>query len=149
MKLLRHRFVHLACLAALGATVGLGGCSDGVELNGKVFDWLGVSPAALEASRKEPKMAARAPLVLPPDTNRLPAPGSGQAPSDFAGFDDPDKRKIAEAQERKRLHEAYCRGDITWKQDVFKSEEIKSNRSPYGPCSSLTGSLTDQIKQEK
>jgi hypothetical protein len=38
----------------------LGGCADGVELNGKVFDFLGVSPAALEASRREPKLAERA-----------------------------------------------------------------------------------------
>ena len=52
------------------------GCADGIDLNGKVFDWMGVSPAAMEASRREPKMAERAPLVLPPDANRLPEPGS-------------------------------------------------------------------------
>ena len=54
----------------------LSGCADGVELNGKVFDWMGISPAAQEASRREPTLAERAPLGVPPNTGRLPEPGS-------------------------------------------------------------------------
>ena len=31
---------------ALASTLLLAGCADGVEFNGKVFDWMGISPAA-------------------------------------------------------------------------------------------------------
>jgi hypothetical protein len=146
-----QRIAQVLSAASLAATLLLGGCGggvDGVELNGKVFDWLGVSPAALAASKKEPKMAARAPLVLPPDTQRLPTPGSEQAPSDLAGVDDPDRRKVAEAKERERLHKAYCSGEMTWKENTFDPRLTNNhNRSPYGPCSGLLSGITGNIKQ--
>jgi hypothetical protein len=60
---------------ALGAALALAGCG-GVEFQGKVFDYVGLS-----GDRQEPdvKMAERPPLVLPPDTKALPQPGSGAA----------------------------------------------------------------------
>ena len=69
--------MHLASTAALAATLVLRcGGVDGLELNGKLFDWMGVSSSAMEQSKREPQLAARAPLVLPPNSNRLPEPGS-------------------------------------------------------------------------
>jgi hypothetical protein len=132
--------------------LSLAGCGgvDGVEFNGKIFDWLGVSPAALEASRREPKLAERAPLVMPPNTNRLPDPGSGQPPSiDQASWPtDPEQRKLAAAQERERLHLAYCRGDVQWKQNALKAkDDIGVNRSPYGPCPSILGGVTSSVNK--
>ena len=53
------RLVHLATVAALAATFALGGCSDGLEVNGKLFDWLGVSSTAMEQAKREPQVAAR------------------------------------------------------------------------------------------
>ena len=41
------RIVHLASTAAFAATLVLGGCSDGLEVNGKLFDWMGISSSAL------------------------------------------------------------------------------------------------------
>lgn len=121
--------------AAAAATLALSGCADGVELNGKLFDMLGVSPAAQTARTREPRLADRAPLVMPPDATRLPEPGSGQAATDLA-LDDQDQRKAREAKERARLHQAYCRGDIQWKERVLNRDD-SAPRSPYGPCSGI------------
>jgi hypothetical protein len=145
-----QRLKHFFGAIGTAATVVLGGCADGVELNGKVFDLLGVSPAALEASRREPKLAERAPLVMPPDANRLPDPGSAPAaPTDQANWPtDPEQRKLAAAQERERLHLAYCRGDIQWKDRALKSKDGSgTNLSPYGPCPSIFGGLTSSVNK--
>jgi hypothetical protein len=133
--------------AALACTLALNGCGgvEGVELNGKMFDWLGVSEAAQQ--KAEPKMADRAPLVLPPNVNRRPDPGSGRTTEqDVAALNDPDLRKAANAKERQRLHEAYCRGDVQWKDKAFKPQDVGANRSPYGPCGVL-GNMTTNINK--
>src|SRR5262245_1906490 len=105
--------------AAVASTILPAGCADGIDLHGKVFDGVGISPAAQEARRYEPKLADRAPLVMPPNVSRLPEPGSEKTPDptlvQTAWPDDPEQRKVREAQERQRLHEAYCRGDAQWK----------------------------------
>jgi hypothetical protein len=125
--------------AAVGSALLLAGCADaGLDLNGKVFDYLGISPAAQEARRFEPQVAERAPLVMPPDAKALPQPGSGKTPAaDFAWPDDPDQRKVREAQERERLHLAYCRGEIQWKEKALNPQSVGAPRSPYGPCPTL------------
>lgn len=122
----------------VASTLLLSGCADGLDLNGKVFDWMGVSKAAQDARRTEPKLAERAPLVMPPNSNKLPEPGSGIEPTNIAFPDDPEQRKAREAKERERLHMAYCRGDIQWKERAL-NKESGPPRSPYGPCPSLFG----------
>ena len=122
----------------VASTLLLSGCADGLDLNGKVFDWMGVSKAAQDARRTEPKLAERAPLVMPPNANRLPEPGSGIEPTNIAFPDDPEQRKAREAKERERLHMAYCRGDIQWKERAL-NKDSEAPRSPYGPCPSLFG----------
>ncbi len=118
------RIVHLASTAAFAATLVLGGCSDGLEVNGKLFDWMGISSSAMEQSKREPQVAARAPLVLPPNSSRLPAPGSEeQDPSTLASLNDPDRKKAAAAKERDRKHLAYCRGEIQWKDRVHNKDD--------------------------
>lgn len=133
---------------AVASTLLLFGCADGVELNGKVFDMIGVSPAAQEARRTEPRLAERAPLVLPPDVSRLPEPGSDAAPAaaQVAWPDDPEQRRVREAQERERLHLAYCRGDAQWKERAH-NKDATTPRSPYGPCPSLFGNVTTNINK--
>lgn len=143
------RVVHLASTAAVAATLVLGGCSDGLEVNGKLFDLMGISSSAVEQSKREPQVAARAPLVLPPNSNRLPAPGSEQEqdPTNIATLNDPDRKKAAAAKERERKHLAYCRGEIQWKDRVYKPDDSAGNRSPYGPCSTLLGDTLSNVNK--
>jgi len=146
MPHLQTRFGRWLAGSALAATLLLSGCADGIDLNGKVFDMMGVSPAAQEARRVEPKLTERAPLVLPPNVNRLPEPGSDAAPAQVAWPDDPEQRKVREAQERERLHLAYCRGDVQWKERAM-SKDTTPTRSPYGPCPSLFGNITTTVNK--
>ena len=127
------------------STLALAGC-DGIALEGKAFDWIGISGSALDEKRRDPRMAERAPLVVPPSTTRLPAPGSGKTDSEeVAALKDPELRKQAAANERERLHLAYCRGEIQWKDKAF--DPSSPNRSPYGSCPGLfSGALNSLTK---
>ena len=134
----RHEFLGRAVVLA---TLALAGCADGVELNGKIFDLMGVSPSAQAASKTEPKMASRAGLVLPPDASRLPEPGSGEAEAQatLATVDDPDRKKVLAAAERARLHKAYCSGELNWKETL--ADPNSRPTSPYGPCTFIGNAL--------
>jgi hypothetical protein len=143
MAQLRMSVARWLAGAAVGSALLLSGCADGIDLNGKVFDYIGISPSAQEARKFEPQVAERAPLVMPPDSTRLPQPGSGQAPvAQLSWPDDPEQRKLREAQERERLHLAYCRGDVQWKEKVLDKQGIGTPRSPYGPCPTIFGGAT-------
>jgi hypothetical protein len=141
---------------AVAAALLLTACSDSLELSGKMFDVIGISSAVVDAKRAEPKLAERAPLVMPPDVNRLPEPGSGQPPpvavaaaAQGAWPDDPEARKAREAKERERLHLAYCRGEAQWKKTALDKESVGAPRSPYGPCPSLLGdTITKNVNTE-
>ena len=104
-------------------------------MNGKIFDLLGVSPAAQEASKTEPKMKARVGLVMPPDQARLPAPGADGAAVAIAGVQDPESKKMQAAAERERMHRAYCSGDLSWKERIKDPDSPPT--SPYGSCTLL------------
>jgi hypothetical protein len=136
----------LALAAFAVAALALAGC-DSVALEGKLFDWVGISGSALDEKRRDPKMAERAPLVVPPSVTRLPEPGSGKTGSeDVASLNDPELKKQAAAKERERLHLAYCRGEIQWKDKAFDASNA-ANRSPYGPCPGLfSGTLNSLTK---
>ena len=72
----RIRPLRAALLAVVSAaTLALAGCG-GVEFQGKIFDYMGVS-----GDRREPdvRMSERPPLLLPPNTKALPAPQNGVA----------------------------------------------------------------------
>ena len=130
--------------AALLCVLALGGCADGVELNGKIFDLMGVSPAAQAAAqaKAEPKMANRAGLIPPPDPSRLPEPGSGDTETSaaaLAAVDDPDRKKQLAAAERARLHKSYCAGEINWKERI--ADPSATPTSPYGPCTFIGNAL--------
>lgn len=145
MPLPRRNLTAIAAVAVTSA-LALSACSDGIQLEGKVFDWMGISSSALDAKSRDPKMAARAPLVVPPNTNRLPEPGSGKSDdTDLAALNDPERKKQAAAKERERLHLAYCRGEIQWKERALEPDKAGANRSPYGPCPGLFSGMTDNL----
>ena len=64
-------------LVAIATALGLSACSDGIQLEGKIFEAAGLTGSGV---RKESQLEARHPLVLPPDAERLPEPGSGHGP---------------------------------------------------------------------
>src|SRR5262245_65734309 len=136
----------LAVAAAFGALLTLTAC-DTMSLEGKLFDWMGISGSALDAKSSDPKMEDRAPLVVPPKLTRLPEPGSGKAAdTDLAALNDPEQRKAASAKERERLHLAYCRGEIQWKEKAL-DPNYQGSRSPYGPCPGLFSGATSKVGQ--
>ena len=140
LPLHRHRTAALAVATAVWALLGLTACNS-VNLEGKLFDWMGVSGSALDQKSIDPKMADRAPLVVPPKLTRLPEPGSGKtADAEMAALNDPEERKKTSAKERERLHQAYCRGEIQWK-DKALDPNYAGNRSPYGPCGLFSGKV--------
>jgi hypothetical protein len=136
----RRHLTKVAAALTVASAAGLSACGgfDGVQLEGKVFDWMGISGSALEGRANEPKVADRAPLVVPPSTTKLPEPGAGKTTSEaVAALKDPEQRKQAAAAERERLHLAYCRGEIQWKERALDPDKTGANRSPYGPCPGL------------
>jgi hypothetical protein len=116
--------------AALGSACGVGG----VELNGAVFDYLGVSEAAQSKSR-ETKVAERPGIVLPPQLDRLPEPGPASAPAmgQESWPDDPDERTVAAATDMDRQHDEFCR-DALWKARANSGNSPPQIQGPKGLC---------------
>ncbi|HMK41377.1 MAG TPA: hypothetical protein VK451_07435 [Methyloceanibacter sp.] len=65
----------LGLAASLAMSLALGGCG-GIEFQGKVFDYMGLSGDHQQA---DVRMAERPPLLLPPNLKQLPQPGTGVA----------------------------------------------------------------------
>lgn len=125
--------------AVVAAVLGLAGCSnggfDGVELNGKIFETVGLTGAL--GKKEEPKTEPRAPLVLPPPGERLPAPGESVAAAPAPQADpqwpnDPDKAKVASAAARDKEQEAYCK-DGNWKEKAM-NPQADNGQGPNGSC---------------
>lgn len=104
----------LKLASALVCVVLLGGCG-GVEFEGKLFDYMGVS-----GDRQEPdvKMSERPPLLVPPNLNKLPQPGTGTAVA-TARPDWPDNPETV----RKRAAE----------EEQAKEAEIEAAANPTNP----------------
>jgi hypothetical protein len=87
----------LALGSALACAAVLGGCG-GVEFEGKVFDYMGVSGSRQQA---DVQMSERAPLMVPPNLNNLPAPSQGTAVATARQDwpDDPEKVRVRVIEE--------------------------------------------------
>ena len=135
-------FAKASLLASFGAAViAVSGCGyDGVQLNGKIFDLVGVGSGSA-APAGEPKVAVRQPLVMPPETGALPQPGSGRAgqPS-LAEIQDPDRNKQVSQADLQRQQDAYCK--VHYEDAVARGDSSADAASgPLGSChpSILTG----------
>ena len=138
-------------VTAAAASLLLGGCSPGdVQLEGKIFEYMGVSGQPQRA--RDPKLADRAPLVLPPSLERLPEPGSQareQSDDEVAALADPDRQKTKSkaALERqqaefceKHFEQAKARGDL----------DAEDAKGPLGPCrGSILTALPKWLKGEQ
>ncbi|MFY0613297.1 MAG: hypothetical protein JXQ99_17325 [Hyphomicrobiaceae bacterium] len=126
---------RLRTLAAV-TTAGLlvAACSGyDVELKGGVFDALGVND--INASRKEPKMANRQGLVVPPSTASLPKPGAPpQTVIASNGEPFPVNPEDAKKQRRDdviRKHNAFCeKAQQRYDSGIAATVE----QSPWGAC---------------
>jgi len=132
----------LGCGLAIATSLGLSGCgaTDGLELNGKVFDWMGIG-ANSDKTRSEPQLAQRGPLVPPPTLERLPEPGTTRAPppvltnANWPGSDE-QTRQTAQADEERKKQE-YCANGGDWKGKAFNSPT-----KPLYDCPNLLTTMT-------
>lgn len=132
-----------ACLTAalLACALLAGGCSAGdVELNGSLFDKLGVGSNSQTASRN-PQVAERQALVIPPDLERLPQPGSGAAEAQTAeAFPvNPESKRVAAASQAQRDHAAFC------EKAIQKARAMRDQNPVMGPMGRCDGSILDSI----
>ena len=114
---------------------GASGCSmDDVQLNGGIFDVVGLSDAAKAKSGSEPKIAARAPLVVPPSLDRLPEPGSEEAAenAEIAGIRDYDAVRTASKKDLERQQAEYCK--VNYEQKKVQGQDVDFVEGPLGPC---------------
>ena len=100
-KIAGRRLGTVAVLAACAAL--LVGCG-GVELEGKVFDYAGIS-GKVGGPKDDPTMSARAPLMVPPNTQSLPTPTETRsiAASRQEWPDDPEKVRVREIEQQKAV----------------------------------------------
>ncbi len=128
--------VFLSRALAVPFALAIAGCSaDDVELNGKIFDVVGLN--GQKTSGADPKVAARAPLVMPPNTERIPEPGappdSQAATSEVAALQDPDKIKKTSRAELERQQAEYCKKNYELAQ-AHGDQNADQAAGPLGPC---------------
>jgi len=136
--ILKRAKTTIGRLATAVMLLGLAGCGgvDGVQFEGKMFEAVGLTGAL--GKRAEPKTEARAPLVLPPATEKLPEPGqlaAAPAQPHIAWPDDPDKKKAANESAKKTAQAEYCR-DGNWKEKAM-GDDIAARDGPAGTCGSI------------
>jgi hypothetical protein len=139
-RLLRTPMLAAGC-AALLSLAGCSGSDSGVELNGKIFDAVGMSGGS--KSRSEPKLAERAPLVPPPKVAALPVPDSGQGTSGHMAWpNDPDRQRSAAAANSKQALDKKCKDPMIGRPEHERSERDAQCRAEQGSLlSSVTGWL--------
>ena len=133
-----QRVRAIATGIGLAVAASLGGCGgfDGVELNGKIFDALGMS-GDLTGKKAEPKTQARAPLVMPPDSKRLPDPNAEALPvaaADTAWPKDRDAQRVSEADAKKRAQDQRCK-EGNWKEKAHKDSTVEAQMAAECPSS--------------
>lgn len=133
---------RFAFAAGVCCTLVVAGCAaDDIELNGKIFDAVGLNN---KAKVTEPKMVARAPLVMPPNAERVPEPGlppEGQA-ADVAALVDPDATKQTNHAELERQQAEYCKTNY----ELAKAHGDNNADLAAGPLGLCRGSVLSALK---
>jgi len=102
---------------------------DDVQLNGGIFDAVGLNDTKKSG---DPKIAERAPLVVPPSLDRLPTPGEAPPPTQIAGITDPDAAKQKSREELEKQQAEYC--EKNYDDPMRRGEEVAMVEGPLGPC---------------
>jgi hypothetical protein len=131
--MMQFRAIRMLATGAAAVTLAaLGGCADGIELQGGVFDALGVSTTSITGKRADStKVAARPGLVLPPSTDRLPVPGDDVTTGSAAWPVDPDQAKKVDRATLEAQQKAVC-DKAALDEKVRKT--ATSVEGPLGPC---------------
>jgi hypothetical protein len=117
---------------AAGLALGVAGCgTDDIQFNGGIFDAVGLNDTKKSG---DPKLAERAPLVVPPSLERLPAPGEAPQPAQIADIKDPDAQKKLSQVELEAKQAEYCK--VNYDQAIAHGDEATAANAegPMGPC---------------
>ena len=137
-------------LAACGLmALALAACSPGdVQLNGKLFDALGAATGA-NAHPEEVKIAQRPGIVVPPNLQNLPKPGSESVPDgQLADIKDFDKSKVVDNSALKAQQEEYCK--VNYEQAKQRGDSTADMATgPMGSCRPSALNLIDTINGTK
>jgi hypothetical protein len=142
----RHAKKVAIILGVLPLVAALGGCSmDDVQFNGGLFNAVGLGGDKVKSA--EPKMAARAPLVIPPTLDRVPEPGTppeAAATDVAAALDDPDKKAVVTKADLERQQAEYCKKNYELAKAHGDETAADLAAGPLGPC---RGSVLTAIKK--
>jgi hypothetical protein len=132
-SIIPHSIIRSSTIAAItGLGLALTGCAAGdVEMNGAIFDYLGMGKAG---PAKVSQAAERQALVLPPSLERLPAPGSGAANAAATGLAmpvNPETKVSLAAADQKRQQTEFCDKAMM---RAKLSREIGTIQGPFGAC---------------
>lgn len=131
--ILKFQSKMMAAIAATGLAFSLSGCGfDGVELNGKIFDAVGLNTGSTRSA--DPKMKDRAPLVVPPGLESLPEPGSGAtAAADSLPIKDHDAGKKLTQAELEKAQADYCAKNYD-PNKALSDDTMTLAKGPLGDC---------------
>ena len=118
----RLKMKRLAIAPALAVAMISAGCGPGIQLEGPGFDALGLSGK----QQVEKKVPDRAPLLIPPDPNRLPEPASRVATGRPQNWPtDPEDTAKAQASIAAKKQQAYQdSGDWSKKSDIDEFDKL-------------------------
>lgn len=127
------RIVLSAC-----AAITVAACSPGdVALEGKIFEAAGMAGSQAGGGRNV-RMSERAPLVVPPDANRLPSPGetgsNAEADAVLAAIDDPDRKKTRSKADLEKAQAAYCKENYELPKARGDTMTADTAVGPLGSC---------------
>ncbi len=132
-------------LAGVAVSMLLSGCSaDDVALNGKVFDAMGMNTASV---KKTPKLKERSAILVPPNLDRLPEPGSGGDQPALADVQDYDAKRVASYNDLERQQEAYCKVHYH-DAKIHGDQDAVLATGPLGPCQGSALRLMQEPKSD-
>lgn len=132
-------------LASVLVIAGLAGCGmvDDVQMNGKIFDAIGMNTGSV---KKEAKVAERQPLIVPPGLDKLPTPGANGASAQsnaIPGVEDHDAKKVVSQEALQNQQAEYCKVHYEQaKQHGDNNADLAEG--PMGPC---RGSVFSAVKK--
>lgn len=121
-------------VAALATAAALAGCgADDIQLNGKIFDAVGLNSTG--SVKKEAKLKERQPLVVPPSTEKLPDPNAPEAAAvaEVPGVQDHDTQRTGSQADLERQQAEYCRVNYEQARGNGNSDADLAE-GPLGPC---------------